>query len=64
MRMGPLRMWDLVGLDLFGREREKPPDLTGDVGCVSEMECSYSVLFGGSKRNSVRLGRSIRCGRW
>ncbi|CAK9065984.1 unnamed protein product [Durusdinium trenchii] len=23
MRMGPLRMWDLVGLDLFGREREK-----------------------------------------
>ena len=23
MRMGPLRMWDLVGIDLFGRERER-----------------------------------------
>ena len=23
MRMGPLRMMDLVGLDLFGRERAK-----------------------------------------
>ena len=23
MRMGPCRMWDLVGIDLFARERER-----------------------------------------
>eukprot|EP00438_Fugacium_kawagutii_P036591 Skav223943 [mRNA] locus=scaffold1465:385569:403251:+ [translate_table: standard] len=37
MRMGPIRMWDLVGLDLFGRERERAGELDPEKVVVDAM---------------------------